>query len=122
MIEAGVLSRMDLLQPMLGCLRALSSREAPNQALWPPKFQRNLLPNPSFPHSPSHSRAIFLSMSSLPSPGTRITYQKQHIGTVRYAGPVDGTNGDWLGVEWDDAETRGKHDGVKDGKRYFHCL
>lgn len=61
-------------------------------------------------------------MSTLPSPGTRILYQKQHNGTVRYVGPVDGTSGEWLGVEWDDAEARGKHDGVKDGRRYFRCL
>ncbi|KAF8323089.1 RNI-like protein, partial [Clavulina sp. PMI_390] len=58
----------------------------------------------------------------LPSPGTRILYQKQHLGTVRFAGPVDGTSGEWLGVEWDEAESRGKHDGVKDGKRYFDCV
>ncbi|KAJ3571055.1 hypothetical protein NP233_g3995 [Leucocoprinus birnbaumii] len=42
-------------------------------------------------------------------------------GTVRFAGPVDGTSGTWLGIEWDDI-TRGRHDGTKDGKRYFTCL
>ncbi|KAI9782740.1 MAG: hypothetical protein M1839_004728 [Geoglossum umbratile] len=40
--------------------------------------------------------------------------------TVRYSGPVEGTKGDWLGVEWDDP-TRGKHDGMYGGKRYFQC-
>ena len=41
--------------------------------------------------------------------------------TVRYIGAVSGTSGTWLGVEWDDP-ARGKHDGVKDGRRYFACL
>ncbi len=56
----------------------------------------------------------------MPSTGTRISHSGS-IGTVRYVGPVDGTNGLWLGVEWDD-QTRGKHDGIKDGKRYFTCM
>ncbi|PIL24269.1 hypothetical protein GSI_14022 [Ganoderma sinense ZZ0214-1] len=58
--------------------------------------------------------------SDLPPVGTRLDYSGS-IGTVRYAGPVDGAQGIWLGVEWDDTN-RGKHDGVKDGKRYFTCL
>ncbi|CAI5467924.1 unnamed protein product [Closterium sp. Yama58-4] len=41
-------------------------------------------------------------------------------GTVRYVGPVDGHKGEWVGVEWDDP-SRGKHDGVVTGKRYFQC-
>ncbi|KAK3336895.1 hypothetical protein B0T19DRAFT_410875 [Cercophora scortea] len=40
--------------------------------------------------------------------------------TVRYAGEVVGTNGSWLGVEWDDP-SRGKHDGQYKGVRYFSC-
>ncbi|KAF7322374.1 CAP-Gly domain-containing protein [Mycena chlorophos] len=44
----------------------------------------------------------------------------EHTGTLRYRGPVDGTAGEWLGIEWDDP-ARGKHDGVKDGRRYFTC-
>ncbi|CDO73583.1 hypothetical protein BN946_scf185014.g53 [Trametes cinnabarina] len=58
--------------------------------------------------------------SELPAIGTRI-YHGGHLGTIKYVGPVEGTAGVWLGVEWDDP-TRGKHDGVKDGKRYFTCL
>ncbi|KAI0723930.1 hypothetical protein C8T65DRAFT_734439 [Cerioporus squamosus] len=58
--------------------------------------------------------------SSLPTVGTRISHSGT-LGTVRYVGSVDGTQGVWLGVEWDDPK-RGKHDGVKDGKRYFTCL
>lgn len=44
----------------------------------------------------------------------------QDVATVRYIGPVDSTEGEWLGVEWDDG-TRGKHSGEKDGKSYFTC-
>ncbi|KAF9261399.1 hypothetical protein L218DRAFT_870040 [Marasmius fiardii PR-910] len=51
--------------------------------------------------------------------GTRISYQG-HLATIRFIGTVDNTTGIWLGVEWDDP-SRGKHDGVKDGKRYFSC-
>ncbi|KAJ2877577.1 hypothetical protein FB639_003694, partial [Coemansia asiatica] len=39
---------------------------------------------------------------------------------IRYQGPVDGTRGTWLGVEWL-TPNRGKHDGSKDGHQYFHC-
>ncbi|KAJ2659437.1 hypothetical protein IWW48_003482 [Coemansia sp. RSA 1200] len=42
-------------------------------------------------------------------------------GVVRYVGPVAGTSGTWLGVEWADAG-RGKHGGTRDGHRYFRCL
>ncbi|CAO3658769.1 unnamed protein product [Umbelopsis ramanniana] len=44
----------------------------------------------------------------------------QDVATVRYIGPVDSTEGEWLGVEWDNG-TRGKHSGEKDGKSYFTC-
>ena len=37
---------------------------------------------------------------------------------VRWVGFVDGTEGDWLGVEWD-REGRGKHDGTHKGSTYF---
>ncbi|PYI12467.1 putative tubulin-specific chaperone [Aspergillus sclerotiicarbonarius CBS 121057] len=40
--------------------------------------------------------------------------------TVRYVGTVEGTSGEWLGVEWDDP-TRGKHSGEHRGVRYFTC-
>ena len=39
---------------------------------------------------------------------------------MRYVGPVEGTKGDWLGVEWDDPN-RGKHDGSHSGVRYVEC-
>lgn len=42
-------------------------------------------------------------------------------GTIRFVGEVRGTRGTWLGVEWDDP-SRGKHNGEKDGIRYFSCL
>ncbi|KAG9014067.1 hypothetical protein FRB94_000265 [Tulasnella sp. JGI-2019a] len=43
------------------------------------------------------------------------------IGTIRFIGTVAGHSGDWLGIEWDNP-TRGKHDGSKDGIRYFPCV
>ncbi|KAL1732491.1 hypothetical protein EV714DRAFT_206804 [Schizophyllum commune] len=55
----------------------------------------------------------------LPAVGTRISHSG-HIGTVRFVGPVDGTQGTWIGVEWDDP-SRGKHSGTKDGVSYFTC-
>lgn len=41
-------------------------------------------------------------------------------GTIRYIGPLDGYDGQWVGIEWDD-QKRGKHDGAVAGKRYFHA-
>ncbi|CAK7227507.1 hypothetical protein SEUCBS140593_006601 [Sporothrix eucalyptigena] len=56
----------------------------------------------------------------LPAIGTRRSYDG-HLCTVRYVGEVASTAGGlWLGVEWDD-HTRGKHDGVHKGVRYFSC-
>lgn len=52
--------------------------------------------------------------------GTRFHLSPGHLGTIKYIGRVTGTDGLWYGVEWDDP-TRGRHDGVKDGKRYFTC-
>ncbi|KAN0077124.1 hypothetical protein V8E55_010979 [Tylopilus felleus] len=52
--------------------------------------------------------------------GTRFHSPSSHFGTIRYIGQVAGTDGLWYGVEWDDP-TRGRHDGVKNGKRYFNC-
>lgn len=61
-----------------------------------------------------------MSEIRMPSVGTRLKHN-DHLGTVRYAGPVDGTQGLWIGVEWDDP-SRGKHSGTKDGKLYFTCM
>ncbi|CAK7563458.1 MAG: hypothetical protein SEPTF4163_001327 [Sporothrix epigloea] len=62
-----------------------------------------------------------MSSSTLPAVGDRRSYDGA-LCTVRYVGEVAGTTtgGLWLGVEWDDA-TRGKHDGVHKGVRYFTC-
>lgn len=49
----------------------------------------------------------------------RVVVAKQQA-TVRYVGPVDGQEGIWVGVEWDDS-SRGKHDGATGGRRYFCC-
>lgn len=52
-------------------------------------------------------------------PGDRIQVD-DNISTIRYIGAVDASDGEWLGVEWDDA-SRGKHSGEKDGRSYFTC-
>lgn len=52
--------------------------------------------------------------------GTRFSATSGCLGTIKYVGPVNGTQGVWYGVEWDDPK-RGKHDGVKDGYQYFTC-
>ncbi|KAI9264302.1 hypothetical protein BDA99DRAFT_508948 [Phascolomyces articulosus] len=49
--------------------------------------------------------------------GDRIQVNRD-FATVRFIGFVDGSKGEWLGVQWDDP-TRGKHDGSHNGKRYF---
>ena len=41
--------------------------------------------------------------------------------TVRFVGPVGSTPGLWVGVEWDDPERRGKHDGRHEGVHYFQA-
>ncbi|XP_006458003.1 hypothetical protein AGABI2DRAFT_63759 [Agaricus bisporus var. bisporus H97] len=56
----------------------------------------------------------------MPELGSRISYGG-HTGTVRFLGPVAPAPGVWLGIEWDDP-SRGKHDGSKDGIRYFTCF
>ncbi|KAK5737546.1 hypothetical protein LTR17_006593 [Elasticomyces elasticus] len=52
--------------------------------------------------------------------GQRFSLKGQTL-TIRYVGSVHGKSGDWLGVEWDDV-SRGKHNGVHEGKNYFDCL
>ncbi|RAL12452.1 putative tubulin-specific chaperone [Aspergillus homomorphus CBS 101889] len=54
-----------------------------------------------------------------PVVGQRRSYAGD-LCTVRYVGAVEGTTGEWLGVEWDDP-TRGKHSGEHKGVRYFTC-
>lgn len=41
-----------------------------------------------------------------------------HLGTVRYVGPIPSAKGTWLGIEWDDP-SRGKHNGTYNGHSYF---
>lgn len=52
--------------------------------------------------------------------GKRLSYDGNRC-TVRYVGPVEGTDGKWYGVEWDDDCPKGKHDGTLNGTRYFYC-
>jgi len=49
--------------------------------------------------------------------GTRLSFSS-HRCSVLYSGPVEGTTGTWLGVEWDDP-SRGKHSGSHNGVHYF---
>ena len=51
--------------------------------------------------------------------GKRLSFEG-HLCTVRHIGPLEGTRGLWLGVEWDDP-TRGKHNGSYEGKSVFKC-
>jgi len=51
--------------------------------------------------------------------GRRLSFES-HLCTVRYHGPLAGTNGLWLGVEWDDP-SRGKHDGRHKDEQIFTC-
>lgn len=51
--------------------------------------------------------------------GQRLQVDK-YPATVRYLGQVDGQQGVWVGLQWDDIE-RGKHDGSLNGRRYFSC-
>jgi hypothetical protein len=72
--------------------------------------------------SASHSarlQQISQVMASTYHVGQRIAFDS-HICTVRYIGPVAGTQKEWLGVEWDDP-IRGKHDGDHNGIKYFSC-
>ncbi|CAI5929813.1 unnamed protein product [Closterium sp. NIES-65] len=68
--------------------------------------------------APSQDKFITGQRVALKEPEKGLRYAPR--GTVRYVGPVDGHKGEWVGVEWDDP-SRGKHDGVVTGKRYFHC-
>uniref|UniRef100_A0A182Q686 Tubulin-specific chaperone E n=1 Tax=Anopheles farauti TaxID=69004 RepID=A0A182Q686_9DIPT len=50
-------------------------------------------------------------------PGVRVKVG-HHFGTIRYVGEVPNTDGEWIGIEWDDPE-RGKHSGSINGVQYF---
>ena len=53
--------------------------------------------------------------------GSRVQVAPENdVATVRFVGAVAGTEGEWVGVEFDTAG-RGKHDGVHQGVRYFAC-
>ncbi|KAH7343296.1 hypothetical protein B0J17DRAFT_641814 [Rhizoctonia solani] len=52
--------------------------------------------------------------------GQRIRIGEDY-GTVLFIGDVAGTNGTWLGIEWDAGSKRGKHSGDRNGVQYFTC-
>ncbi|CAG9538370.1 unnamed protein product [Cercopithifilaria johnstoni] len=41
-------------------------------------------------------------------------------GTISYIGTIEGYDGEWIGIDWDNPE-RGKHDGSVKGRRYFQA-
>lgn len=43
----------------------------------------------------------------------------RRLGAVRYAGKVDGLNGYWVGIQYD--EPLGKNNGSVNGQKYFEC-
>jgi len=49
--------------------------------------------------------------------GERICH-KGFYGTIRFLGEIQGKQGTWVGVEWDDP-SRGKHSGEVEGTQYF---
>ena len=51
--------------------------------------------------------------------GTRLIVDRCRA-TVRYVGAVDGQQGTWVGLEWDEV-SRGKHNGTVGGRQYFSC-
>ena len=59
-------------------------------------------------------------MPDSPRAGQRLSFDGA-LCTVRYHGPLPAAKGDWLGVEWDNAD-RGKHDGTHHGQRIFQCV
>lgn len=44
-----------------------------------------------------------------------------YTGIARYVGPIPGTDSLWVGIQWEDS-SRGKHDGIYNGIRYFKTL
>lgn len=52
-------------------------------------------------------------------PGRRLSYDGL-LCTVRFHGSLNGTKGEWLGVEWDDP-ARGKHNGKHQDQQIFIC-
>lgn len=49
----------------------------------------------------------------------RITLKNNIHGVIRYIGPVNGRNEEWVGIELDEA--KGSNDGTVNGRRYFYC-
>ena len=56
-----------------------------------------------------------LNVGKLPFVGERVMVGVS-LGTVKYVGRVEGAEGVWLGVDWDD-ERRGRHDGSTNSVR-----
>jgi CAP-Gly domain len=77
------------------------------------------LENAPVPHSGMTDKKYFPGQESFYY-GQRLSFEGA-LCTVRYFGPLAGTKGQWLGIEWDDP-SRGKHSGQHQGKTVFRCL
>lgn len=51
--------------------------------------------------------------------GCRVAYALGKSGIVRYIGPTDVAQGEWVGIELDKPE--GKNNGELNGRVYFTC-
>jgi len=61
------------------------------------------------------SRSHLTEMSAPPfAIGDRVQVDKKNA-SVRYVGSIDGQDGTWVGLEWED-KSRGKHDGSHSGR------
>lgn len=67
---------------------------------------------------PSYSSSMANTFTNI-EVGTRVECQS-YYGTVKYMGEIKGYNSLWIGIDWDDP-TRGKHDGVVNGIKYFQA-
>uniref|UniRef100_T1J621 Tubulin-specific chaperone E n=1 Tax=Strigamia maritima TaxID=126957 RepID=T1J621_STRMM len=84
-------------------------------------LQKGQAINPENVRGPIRFRYVqflkILLMASSSYVGRRIV-SAGYYGTVRYVGPIPPTEGEWLGIDWDNPN-RGKHDGTHEGVKYF---
>jgi len=88
-----------------------------------PRFKRKSRIENTRPwSSPLHSNSKAVPTSNSPESwlvvGVNVLVNNE-IGVVRYIGPVEFSEGIWLGIEL--RSTNGKNDGTLNGKKYFSC-
>jgi len=95
-----------------------SAAVRPRVSAFLPRLQRNLVSSfLSLTHCTQHEMPPGNSSYLV---GDRLSFPPNERCTVQYVGTVDGAEGQWLGVEWDNP-TRGKHNGTLNGHEYFKC-